>query len=122
TFTLRNGRGLSGTTMEALKKRILDAYDYVKESIDTPYTPQEEINIFLEEGSIGDYSHAAGGNMTLYGSEINAYPIIHEMTHAILGYGGEDGKLFDMTRGFVTQEGFADYLQDERGTAMTQTW
>src|SRR5699024_11435469 len=37
TFTLRNGRGLSGTTMEALKKRILDAYDYVKESIDTPY-------------------------------------------------------------------------------------
>lgn len=47
TFTLKNEIDASDEEMEVFEERALDAYDVVVDSIDTPYTPQDEINIRL---------------------------------------------------------------------------
>lgn len=119
TFTLKNEIDASKGVMESLKERVLDAYNIVERSIETPYTPQDEINIYFETGV--EASTGFNRDITLYAKDIDKYPIIHEMTHTILGYGGKDGKLFDGTRGFLTQEGFAVYLQDEHGFSYTKS-
>ncbi|WP_430786057.1 hypothetical protein VBD025_12800 [Virgibacillus flavescens] len=50
-------------------------------------------------------------DIKLYANKIDQYPIVHEMTHTLLGY----GENFGSTRGFFTQEGYAVYMESEYG-------
>ncbi|WP_342534562.1 hypothetical protein MHB40_10765 [Lysinibacillus sp. FSL K6-0057] len=47
----------------------------------------------------------------LVGVNEDIYPLVHEMTHSLLGYGDN----FQSDHGYVTQEGFASYMEDQYG-------
>lgn len=112
-FKLINSSKASKEELNKFKERVLGAYAIVKDSIETDYTPAKNIRILLQEGtgtSTG-YRH----NIKLYAKDMDDYPLVHEMTHTILGY----GKNFDSTRGFFTQEGFGVYMEEKYGNLTT---
>ncbi len=49
--------------------------------------------------------------LKLYGIQENQYPLVHELTHSLLGYGNN----FDASSGYFAQEGFASYMEDKYG-------
>jgi len=49
--------------------------------------------------------------LKLYDIRENQYPLVHELTHSLLGYGNN----FDVSMGYLTQEGFATYMEDKYG-------
>ena len=51
------------------------------------------------------------GITLIYGIRENQYPLVHELTHTLLGYGDN----FGTNRGYLTQEGFAVYMEDKYG-------
>lgn len=113
TFKIINTRNVPKKDLEGLKKEILDAYNILKESIETDYIPAENINIHLLKGG-NEASTGYREDIKLRANDISQYPIVHEMTHTILGY----GENFGSTRGFFTQEGFATYMENEYGKSI----
>lgn len=54
TFEIKNTIGVPQEKVEAIKDEIVTAYDHIKDSIHTSYTPSEHINVWLkEEGQSG---------------------------------------------------------------------
>ncbi|MFJ7737427.1 hypothetical protein ACIQ2D_14030 [Lysinibacillus sp. NPDC097287] len=95
--------------VESIKDELLNAYDEIQNSIHTAYVPSETIDVFLNEGN--QVSWGLKSKIILYGIKENQYPLVHELTHSLLGYGNN----FDSSRGYLTQEGFATYMEDKYG-------
>ncbi|QSB09217.1 hypothetical protein JTI58_19730 [Lysinibacillus fusiformis] len=108
TFEIKNEIGVPQEKVEAIKDEIVTAYDHIKDSIHTSYTPSEHINVwFMEDG----LSWGGASKIELVGVNEDIYPLVHEMTHSLLGYGDN----FQSDHGYVTQEGFASYMEDQYG-------
>jgi len=109
TFDVINNIKIPQEKVETIKEEILAAYEVMKSSIQTTYVPSERIQIFLNEGSQMSWGFAK--EIQLYDIKDDRYPLVHEMTHSLLGYGNN----FDTSSGYFTQEGFASYMEQKYG-------
>lgn len=109
TFKIFNTIKVPQEKVESIKEELLDAYDDIQNSIHTDYAPSERLNVFLNEGN--QASWGLRSELKLYSIEENQYPLVHELTHSLLGYGNN----FDSSMGYLTQEGFATYMEDKYG-------
>ncbi len=110
SFKLYNIANLSKEELESIESKTLEAYDFILASINSGFERASEISIYLKEG----FEKSTTGNKTtihLHRSYGNDYPLVHELTHSLLGV----GKSFDYTYGYLTQEGLAEYFQYEIG-------
>ncbi|MCF6136486.1 hypothetical protein [Pseudalkalibacillus berkeleyi] len=113
TYKLMNEAGLSQEELDHVSDQVKEATIIISQLIETDYEPAKSIDIVLykESGmSYGDVSQ-----ITLH-MDNGVFPIFHELTHTLLGYGNvEEGK-FIGNNGFFTQEGFAEYVESEYGS------
>ncbi|WP_148362793.1 hypothetical protein [Bacillus sp. B-jedd] len=109
TFKIINNANVPQTQVKMLEEEISNAYKVIQQSIKTDYIPSNEIEIILFPGK--DYSWGFRDKIKLYGVRYGKYPLVHEMTHTLLGYGDN----FDVSRGFLTQEGFGVYMENKWG-------
>ncbi|MEB2299115.1 hypothetical protein LAV72_05690 [Lysinibacillus xylanilyticus] len=109
TFEIINKIKVPQEKVESIKDELLNAYEEIQNSIHTTYVPSERINVFLNEGN--GVSWGLKSELQLYDIKENQYPLVHELTHSLLGYGNN----FDKSRGYFTQEGFATYMADKYG-------
>ncbi|WGT41487.1 hypothetical protein QH639_12115 [Lysinibacillus sp. 1 U-2021] len=108
TFEIKNEIGVPPEKVEAIKDEIVTAYDHIKASIHTSYTPSEHINVWFKEDGL---SWGLASKIELVGVQEDSYPLVHEMTHSLLGYGNN----FGSDHGYFTQEGFASYMEEQYG-------
>jgi len=111
TFEIINRLEVPQEKVESIKDEILTAYDDIQNSIHTDYVPSERINVFLNEGNGTSWGLAS--KIELYGVKEDQYPLVHEMTHSLLGYGENFKK--NSGYGYFTQEGFASYMENKYG-------
>ncbi|EON72385.1 hypothetical protein [Lysinibacillus sphaericus] len=109
TFEIFNEIKVPQEKVESIKDELLNAYDKIQNSIHTGYVPSERINVYLNVGN--EHSWGLRSELKLYGIQENQYPLVHELTHSLLGYGNN----FDASSGYFTQEGFASYMEDKYG-------
>ncbi|NBI27899.1 hypothetical protein [Chengkuizengella marina] len=109
TFTIFNYVNVSQEKVESIKKELLDAYNVIHQSIETNYVPSETINVFLSEGY--EQSWGIRTSVNLYNIKNEKYPLVHELTHTLLGY----GEHFGSEKGYFTQEGYAVYMGNKYG-------
>ncbi|MFY0517773.1 hypothetical protein ACOMCU_08050 [Lysinibacillus sp. UGB7] len=109
TFEIFNEIKVPQEKVESIKDELLNAYDEIQNSIHTGYVPSERINVYLNVGN--EHSWGLRSELKLYGIQENQYPLVHELTHSLLGYGNN----FDASSGYFTQEGFASYMEDKYG-------
>ncbi|MEQ6353818.1 hypothetical protein ABNX05_04260 [Lysinibacillus sp. M3] len=109
TFEIINKIKVPQEKVDSIKEELLNAYDEIQNSIHSKYVPSERINVFLNEGN--ELSWGLKSELQLYDIKENQYPLVHELTHSLLGYGNN----FDTSRGYFTQEGFATYMEDMYG-------
>lgn len=109
TLKIFNTANMPAERVEAVKLELLQAYNDIRQIIKTGYTPSKTINVHLLEGE--GISWGLKADIKLYGVRNGKYPLVHELTHTILGYGDN----FDSSRGYLTQEGFADYMENRFG-------
>ncbi|KOS68463.1 hypothetical protein AEA09_07790 [Lysinibacillus contaminans] len=115
TFKIINSIKVPQEKVESIKEELLDAYDEIQHSIHTAYVPSETINVFLNEGN--QVSWGLKSKIILYGIKENQYPLVHELTHSLLGYGNN----FDSSSGYLTQEGFATYMGEKYEKSKSNT-
>lgn len=113
TFEIINNIKVPQEKVEEIKDELLTAYEVIQNSIQTAYVPSDKINVYLNEGDLASLGLAS--RIELYGVKEDRYPLIHELTHSLLGY----GKDFDTSSGYFTQEGFASYLEEKYGENKT---
>lgn len=104
TFKIINTANVPPERVEAVKMELLQAYKDIRQTIKIDYTPSKKINIHLLEGK--EFSWGYKDEMKLYGVRNGTHPLVHELTHILLGYGD---------RGYLTQEGFAEYTENRFG-------
>ena len=109
TFEIINNIKSLQENEASIKEEILTAYEVIQKSIQTTYVPSKKISVFLNEGN--QISWGLASKIELYSLEEGQYPLVHEMTHSLLGYGNN----FDTSSGYFTQEGFATYMEDKYG-------
>ncbi|MGA3674537.1 hypothetical protein [Lysinibacillus agricola] len=115
TFEIINTIKVPQEKVESIKDELLHAYEDIQNSIHTAYVPSERIKVYLNEGY--DVSLGLKSKIELFGIKENQYPLVHELTHSILGYGNN----FDRSSGYFTQEGFADYMEEMYGKTKTSS-
>ncbi|MEW8985104.1 MAG: hypothetical protein AB2388_25785 [Bacillus anthracis] len=108
-FKIENEAGLPDSDVETVKTRLQNAYKKITASIKIDYKHPTEIHVFLKEGDL--VSSGFKNTIKLYGNTAT-YPIVHELSHILLGY----GENFDSSSGFLTQEGIAEYFEQKYGT------
>lgn len=113
TFEIINNIKVSQEKVEDIKGELLNAYGEIQNSIQTGYVPSDKINVYLNEGDLDSLGLAS--RIELYGVKEDEYPLVHELTHSLLGY----GKDFDTSSGYFTQEGFASYMEEKHGKNKT---
>jgi hypothetical protein len=109
TFKIYNTAKVSEERIETFKQEISDAYHVIQSSIQTSYIPSEHINVILNKGNQPSWGFRS--EIILFSDRRNEYPLVHELTHSLLGYGNN----FDDNMGYLTQEGFATYMEDQHG-------
>ncbi|QED46063.1 gluzincin family metallopeptidase [Cytobacillus dafuensis] len=109
TFEIFNTIGVPQQKVDSIKEEILSSYEVVHQSIKPDYVPSEKINVFLLEGN--QVSWGLRSEIKLYSIRTNKYPLVHEMTHTLLGYGDN----FDSSKGYFTQEGYATFMENKYG-------
>jgi len=109
TFKIINNIEAPQETVDSIKDEIRKAYDDILQSIHTSYVPSEQITIFLN--GEGSQSWGLASRIELAISQDGYYPLVHEMTHSLLGYGDN----FGSDHGYFTQEGYAVYMDDQFG-------
>ncbi|MGM7702850.1 hypothetical protein ACSVDE_14065 [Pseudalkalibacillus sp. Hm43] len=114
TFRLIDKAGLSKEELNNVAEQVKEATTIITGLIETDYVPAEQIDIVLYEESGMSYGDVS--QITL--RKVNGkYPIFHELTHSLLGYGEViDGKFGGSSSGFFTQEGLAEYVESEYGS------
>jgi hypothetical protein len=108
TFEVEN---YSSVDAEKIEKDIKSSFENIMNSINTDYKPANDIKI--EYYNDLGVSHASKEKIVLYKDNGN-FLTVHEMSHSLLGYGGESPD----DNGHCTQEGFAIYLQDKYGDSV----
>lgn len=111
-FSIYNTAKLPEKKVESIKLEILSGYNnIINHSIKTDYVPSNKINIFLLKGN--EMSWGLRNELKLYypTSWYDKIPIVHELTHTLLGHGNN----FETSKGYLTQEGFADYMENRYG-------
>ncbi|MGY3188877.1 peptidase MA family metallohydrolase [Lysinibacillus sp. TE18511] len=111
TFEIVNNIKVPQEKVESIKDEILTAYDDIQDSIHTDYVPSERINVYLNEGN--EISWGLRSKILLYGIREDRYPLVHELTHSLLGYGNNFEK--SSGYGYFTPEGFATYMEEKYG-------
>ena len=109
TIEIINNVKVPQEKVESIKNELLTAYDDIQNSIHTPYVPSEKITVYLNEGTQASSGFAS--EIVLFEVKEETYPLVHEMTHSLLGYGNN----FDTSSGYFTQEGFASYMENTYG-------
>ncbi|PLR70853.1 hypothetical protein [Bacillus sp. UMB0728] len=108
TFKIFNNIKVPQEKVESIKEELLNAYDDIQDTFYSGYVPSERINVFLNAGN--QDSWGLRSELKLYSVRENQYPLVHELTHSLLGYGDNDS-----SKGYLTQEGFATYMEDKHG-------
>ncbi|WP_080848644.1 hypothetical protein [Cytobacillus gottheilii] len=108
-FNIENEANLPDSDIKIVETRLQNAYKKITSSIKIDYKHPTEIHVILKEGNLA--SSGFKDTIKLYG-DMDTYPIVHELSHILLGY----GKNFDASSGFITQEGIAEYFQQKYGT------
>lgn len=107
TFKIMNNIEAPKETVDTIKYEIRKAYDDIMQSIHTSYVPSEQITVFLNGEDTESWGFASRIELAI--SQEGYYPLVHEMTHSLLGYGGN----FDTDHGYFTQEGYAVYMDEQ---------
>ncbi len=108
-FKIENEAGLPDNDVKTVETRLQNAYKKITSSIKIDYKYPSEIHVILKEGNL--VSSGFKNTIKLYGNT-DTYPIVHELSHILLGY----GENFDSSSGFLTQEGIAEYFEQKYGT------
>lgn len=112
TFRIFNTAKLPEKKVESIKMEILRGYNNIKNhSIKTDYIPSNKLNIFLLNGNKDSWGLKNELKLYFPTSWYDKIPIVHELTHSLLGYGNN----FDTSKGYLTQEGFAGYMENRYG-------
>ncbi|URT71610.1 hypothetical protein [Cytobacillus firmus] len=94
-----NKGSFSEATLKQIKEETLSFYTALKKENVLLSSPSK---IYLHLYDEKKVSYASDNTIHLYWVKEGNYPLIHELTHVILGY----------TEGHVTQEGLAIFMQD----------
>lgn len=113
SFEIFNNVNAPREKVDRIKKEILDAYNVINDTIHTNYEPAERISILMLRGNADSSGYRE--EVKLYSILEGKYPLVHELTHTLLGY----GENFDGSNGFLVQEGFAIYMEEKYGKQLT---
>ncbi|WML46757.1 hypothetical protein RCG23_14020 [Neobacillus sp. PS3-34] len=108
TFQFNNKANVSNVRLDKIRKETLSTYDEIMK-FNTEFQPAKKIVIEIEKGK--GISTGYRNEVKLYSVNTGNYPLVHELSHTLLGYGND----FDTNCGYFTQEGFAIYLQNKLG-------
>ncbi|WML50235.1 hypothetical protein RCG23_10750 [Neobacillus sp. PS3-34] len=108
TFQFNNKANVSNVRLDKIRKETLSTYDEIMK-FNTKFQPAKKIVIEIEKGK--GISTGYRNEVKLYSVKTGNYPLVHELSHTLLGYGND----FDTNCGYFTQEGFAIYLQNKLG-------
>ncbi len=107
TFKIMNNMDAPKETVDTIKDEIQKAYDDIMQSIHTSYVPSEQITVFLNGENTESWGLASRIELAI--RQDGYYPLVHEMTHSLLSYGGD----FNTDHGYFTQEGYAVYMDEQ---------
>lgn len=107
TFEIISRTG-SFNDIASVEKEILEAYDIIHQELQVDDVSPLTIKIFVEKDRSATCYKNNMNEMTI--SENNDL-VVHKLTHILLGYGLN----FDASNGYLTQEGFAIYMESKYG-------
>jgi len=84
-FTLVNNDNFSNERLNKVKKETLNAYKEILKLTNSHLEKKKEIMIEMYKGE-GVSLYTTGGAIKLYIQENKPYPLVHELTHALLDY------------------------------------
>ncbi|MFC0416989.1 hypothetical protein ACFFHH_16325 [Cytobacillus solani] len=108
-YELHNTSILSKDQTMKLTDEIIDSTEIILNTVKTDYKPSEKIYVYLQNGQ--GISAGFRNNIKLFSVNEEKYPLVHELTHTLLGY----GENFNSVAGYITQEGLGVYMQTEYG-------
>jgi len=108
-YELHNTSITSKDQIKKLEKEIIEMTELIQNTVQTNYNPSKKIHISLHNGP--GVSTGFRSNIKLYFIIEEKYPLVHELSHTLLGY----GENFSAESGYFTQEGFAVYMQTKYG-------
>ncbi|NRG46830.1 hypothetical protein HRF87_18965 [Bacillus sp. CRN 9] len=107
TFEIISRTG-SFNDIASVEKEVLEAYDIIHQKLQVDDVSPLTIKIFVEKDRSATCYKNNMNEMTI--SENNDL-VVHKLTHILLGYGLN----FDASNGYLTQEGFAIYMESKYG-------
>lgn len=110
-FIIHNEPNLNKNRIDNITKEIHHSYQEILNYKNKDYDWEKNINIYLKaQDSI---SEARKDHIILYNTRGGNYLLTHELTHILLGYGNTKKSEFNAEYGYLTQEGFAVYLEEK---------
>jgi len=107
-FVIHNEPELSKEKIDEITDEINTSYQVILK-YSNGYEWEERINIYLKAQNLTSYSQK--DEIYLYNTRGSDYPLTHELTHLLLGYGNPKNEM-NADYGFLTQEGFGVYLEE----------
>ncbi|MBN6885644.1 hypothetical protein ACUXCC_001594 [Cytobacillus horneckiae] len=107
TFEIISRTG-SFNDIASVEKEVLEAYDIIHQKLQVDDVSPLTIKIIVEKDRSATCYKNNMNEMTI--SENNDL-VVHKLTHILLGYGLN----FDASNGYLTQEGFAIYMESKYG-------
>jgi hypothetical protein len=105
-FTLVNDGSFSEETINKIKYELKRGYQLITKEVGIAVDEQKDIMVILKEGVHESISGQAGHHsFDLYNIEEGTYPLIHELSHVLIGHSYE-------TSAFLS-EGIAEYLAEK---------
>ncbi|WP_419392772.1 hypothetical protein [Cytobacillus praedii] len=107
-FVVHNEPELSKDKMDKITDEINSSYQQILK-YSNGYEWEETINIYLKAQNLTSY--AQKGEIYLYNTRGSDYPLTHELTHLLLGYGNPKYEM-NADYGILAQEGFGVYIEE----------